>query len=157
ARARAQRRPLHLGAGEPDRLGVAEPEAVGQAGQRRLPRRAAAEAEAEDRGGPQPRHRRRERAPARWTRSEGVEAGRPGRSAMAFTAVNVGKRPMLVVLRPRMIGLNVDGPDGLKRCEAGASTGAVARDAFRTLTPGQSIKMTLLLGEICPVDVFSRP
>jgi hypothetical protein len=89
--------------------------------------------------------------------SEFVEAGGPGRISMTFTTTNVGKRPMLVVLRPRMIGLNVDGPDGLKRCEAGASTGAVARDAFRTLNPGQTIKMTLLLGEICPVDVFSRP
>ena len=28
---------------------------------------------------------------------------------------------------------------------------------MRTLNPNQSIKMTLLLGEICPVDVFSRP
>jgi hypothetical protein len=91
------------------------------------------------------------------TVNEFIDAGTPGRISMTFTAVNVGKRPMLVVLRPRMIGLNVDGPDGLKRCEAGATTGAVARDGFRTLNPNQSVKMTLLLDEICPVDVFSRP
>ncbi|HVY47663.1 MAG TPA: hypothetical protein VHB21_17360, partial [Minicystis sp.] len=86
-----------------------------------------------------------------------VDASAPNHIVMTFRAKNTGERPMFVVLRPRMLGLNVDGPDGFKRCEAQPSTGAVPRDAFRTLKPGDTVTMSLLLGEICPLDVFSRP
>ena len=86
-----------------------------------------------------------------------VDAAAPDHVTINFKATNVGKRPMMVVLRPRMLGLDIEGPDGDRHCEEQSSTGAVARDAFHTMRPGDSASMRFLLGEICSLEVFSRP
>jgi hypothetical protein len=86
-----------------------------------------------------------------------VDATAPDHVTLNVKATNVGKRPMMVVLRPRMLGLDIEGPDGDRHCEEQSSTGAVARDAFHTMRPGDSASFRFLVGEICSLDVFSRP
>lgn len=93
------------------------------------------------------------------------EAADPAHTSVTFTAKNVGQRAMQVLLRPRMVSLNIEGPltdDGrgppvATRCNALAPTRAFPREAYRSLAPGKSESMTVLINEICPTDVLRRP
>jgi hypothetical protein len=86
-----------------------------------------------------------------------LEASSTARATITVTATNVGRRPMLVALHPRMLGFRVDGPDGVLRCSAMPPTHGIPRERFRTLAPGASSAMTLLLSEGCTRDALRRP
>ena len=86
-----------------------------------------------------------------------VSASSTTRATITLTATNVGRRPMLVALHPRMLGFRIDGPDGVLRCSPMPPTHGIPRERFRTLAPGASSAMTLLLGEGCTRDALRRP
>jgi hypothetical protein len=86
-----------------------------------------------------------------------IEASSTTRATITITATNVGRRPMLVALHPRMLGFRIDGPDGVLRCSPMPPTHGIPRERFRTLAPGASSAMTQLLGEGCPRDAMRRP
>jgi hypothetical protein len=86
-----------------------------------------------------------------------VDASSTSRAAVTITATNVGKRPMLVAIHQRMIGLRIDGPDGILRCGSMPQTRGIPRELYRTLNPGASSSITLLLGEGCTRDAMRRP
>jgi len=56
-----------------------------------------------------------------------------------------------------MVSFEVTGPDHTVVCPAGPATQAIPRDLYRELKPNQTTSFTLLLGEVCPDNVFSRP
>lgn len=78
--------------------------------------------------------------------------------SIKVTAKNVGHRPMLAALRPRMLSFRVIGPGG-SDTECGANTlpRGMPREAFRSYKPGESTSFTVLLAEICPRGTFARP
>ncbi|MFS8065232.1 MAG: hypothetical protein ACMG6S_02550 [Byssovorax sp.] len=86
-----------------------------------------------------------------------VSASSTTRATITLTATNVGRRPMLVALHPRMLGFRIDGPDGVLRCSPMPPTHGIPRERFRALAPGASSAMTLLLGEGCTRDALRRP
>ena len=86
-----------------------------------------------------------------------IEASSTTRASITLTATNVGRRPTLVALHPRMLGFRIDGPDGVLRCSPMPPTHGIPRERFRTLAPGASSAMTLLLGEGCTGDAMRRP
>jgi hypothetical protein len=86
-----------------------------------------------------------------------VDASSTNRAAVTLTATNVGHRPMLLALHQRMIGFRIDGPDGVLRCSSMAATHGIPREHYRTLKPGASTSMTMLLGEGCTRDAMRRP
>ena len=86
-----------------------------------------------------------------------VDASSTSRAAVTITATNVGRRPMLVAIHQRMIGVRIDGPDGVLRCGSIPATHGIPRELYRTLSPGASIATTLLLGEGCTRDAMRRP
>jgi hypothetical protein len=86
-----------------------------------------------------------------------VDASSTSRAAVTITATNVGRRPMLVAIHQRMIGLRIDGPDGVLRCGSMPATHGIPRELYRTLNPGASSSFTLLLGEGCTRDAMRRP
>jgi hypothetical protein len=77
--------------------------------------------------------------------------------SITTTAKNAGRRPMMAVLRPRMLGYRVEGPDGVLGCAAAPPTHAVPRDMYRSYKPGATTSFTVLLAEVCPRDTFARP
>lgn len=91
------------------------------------------------------------------TSSPFVEASTTSRATITLTATNVGRRPMLVALNQRMLGFRIEGPDELLRCSPLPPTHGIPREHFRTLSPGASSSMTLLLGEGCTRDALRRP
>jgi hypothetical protein len=86
-----------------------------------------------------------------------IDAGSANRAAITLTATNAGHRPMLVALHNRMLAFRVEGPDGSFRCDAMPPTHAIPRELFRTLKPGQSSSMTVLIAETCPREALRRP
>ncbi len=70
---------------------------------------------------------------------------------------NVGHRPAVAAIRPRMLALHVDGPDGVMRCREAAPTNALPREAFQALKPGASTSLTLIVQEACDKELFRRP
>ncbi|WP_437572624.1 hypothetical protein [Sorangium sp. So ce542] len=84
------------------------------------------------------------------------DAASPRSIVVRVSAKNAGKRPMTVAIRSRMLAFHVAGPNGTTVCEASAPTGAIPRDMFRTLKPGASVDLSLLLREVCPDDTFAR-
>lgn len=86
-----------------------------------------------------------------------VDAPSTSRAAITLTATNVGHRPMLVAINQRMFAFRIDGPDGVLRCSAMPATNAIPREHYRTLEPGASSSMTMLLGEGCTRDALRRP
>ena len=86
-----------------------------------------------------------------------VDASSTSRAAVTITATNVGRRPMFVAIHQRMIGLRIDGPDGVLRCASMPATHGIPRELYRTLNPGASSSPTLLLGEGCTRDAMRRP
>ncbi|WP_437726602.1 hypothetical protein [Sorangium sp. So ce861] len=84
------------------------------------------------------------------------DAASPRSVVVRVSAKNAGKRPMTVAIRSRMLAFHVAGPNGTTVCEASPPTGAIPRDMFRTLKPGASVDLSLLLREVCPDDTFAR-
>ncbi len=86
-----------------------------------------------------------------------VDASSTTRASVTLTATNVGHRPMLVAIHQRMVAFRIDGPDGVLRCSAMPPTHGVPRELYRSLKPGASSSMTMLLGEGCTRDALRRP
>lgn len=84
------------------------------------------------------------------------DAATPRSIVVRVSAKNAGRRPMTVAIRSRMFEFHVAGPNGETICAAAPPTGAVPRDLFKTLKPGASVDVSLLLREICPTDTFNR-
>ncbi|WP_437280792.1 hypothetical protein WME90_09630 [Sorangium sp. So ce375] len=84
------------------------------------------------------------------------DAASPRSIVVRVSARNAGKRPMTVAIRPRMLEFHVAGPNGEAVCAAAPPTGAIPRDLFKTLKPGASSDVALLLREVCPDDTFTR-
>ncbi|MDC0683325.1 hypothetical protein [Sorangium atrum] len=84
------------------------------------------------------------------------DAASPRSIVVRVSAKNAGRRPMTVAIRSRMFEFHVAGPNGETNCAAAPPTGAVPRDLFKTLKPGASVDVSLLLREICPTDTFNR-
>ncbi|WP_437601628.1 hypothetical protein [Sorangium sp. So ce590] len=84
------------------------------------------------------------------------DAASPRSIVVRVSARNAGKRPMTVAVRPRMLQFYVAGPNGTTVCAASPPTGAIPRDLFRTLKPGASVDLSLLLREVCPNNTFAR-
>ncbi|MEP7122529.1 MAG: hypothetical protein ABJE95_16525 [Byssovorax sp.] len=86
-----------------------------------------------------------------------VDASSTSRAAVTITATNAGHRPMLVAIHQRMIGIRIDGPDGVLRCGSMPATHGIPRELYRTLNPGASTSITLILSEGCTRDAMRRP
>ncbi|WP_437736015.1 hypothetical protein [Sorangium sp. So ce1335] len=84
------------------------------------------------------------------------DAASPRSIVVRVSARNAGRRPMTVAIRPRMFEFHVAGPNGTAVCEASPPTGAIPRDMYRTLKPGASVDVSILLREVCPADTFAR-
>ncbi|WP_437319276.1 hypothetical protein [Sorangium sp. So ce385] len=84
------------------------------------------------------------------------DAASPRSIVVRVSAKNAGKRPMTVAIRSRMLAFHVAGPNGTTVCDASPPTGAIPRDMFRTLKPGASVDLSLLLREVCPDNTFAR-
>ena len=56
-----------------------------------------------------------------------------------------------------MYSFRVEGPDGVIRCDATPASHAIPREMFRTVRPGASIALTILVAEACPSSAFRRP
>ncbi|WP_437691369.1 hypothetical protein [Sorangium sp. So ce176] len=84
------------------------------------------------------------------------DAASPRSIVVRVSARNAGKRPMTVAIRPRMLEFHVAGPNGTTVCGASPPTGAIPRDLYRTLKPGASADVSLLLREVCPANTFAR-
>ncbi|WP_437977286.1 hypothetical protein WMF11_09980 [Sorangium sp. So ce295] len=84
------------------------------------------------------------------------DAASPRSIVVRVSAKNAGRRPMTVAIRSRMLEFHVAGPNGETVCTAAPPTGAIPRDLFRTLKPGASADVSLLLREVCPADTFNR-
>lgn len=91
------------------------------------------------------------------TTSPFVDASAPTQASLTVTATNVGHRPMLVAIRPRMLAFRIQGPGGSARCDASPPTHAIPREMFTTLRPGGSTSLTMRLAEICSLESLSRP
>ena len=80
------------------------------------------------------------------------------RVSINVTATNVGLRSTLLAARGRMVGFRIEGPDGVTRCGAAhGETRAISRDGYRTITPGGSTSLTVLVEEACGRPIFRRP
>ena len=86
-----------------------------------------------------------------------ADAANGYRVTMTVTATNAGHRAALAAIRTRMLTFRVDGPDGVVRCGTPQPTHAVPRDGYRTLKPGASTSLTVLVEEACGRSLFRRP
>ncbi len=87
-----------------------------------------------------------------------VEAAAPRNITVTVTAKNVGLRPIVVALRPWMMSFRIDGPGGMaEMCYAANARRNLPSDAYRPVAPGASTSFTVLLAEVCPKNIFSRP
>ncbi|MGK3996004.1 hypothetical protein [Sorangium sp. So ce1024] len=84
------------------------------------------------------------------------DAASPRSAVVRVTARNAGRRPMTVAIRSRMFEFHVAGPNGTTVCQASPPTGAIPRDMFRTLKPGASVDVPILLREVCPSNTLDR-
>lgn len=91
------------------------------------------------------------------TTSPYADAAAARNLSITATATNAGRRPMLAVLRPRMLGFQIIGPDGESECSPFPPTHGIPREMFRTYKPNDATSFTVLLGEVCPRDAFARP
>jgi hypothetical protein len=76
--------------------------------------------------------------------------------SLSVTVTNIGHRPALAAIRPRMIGFRVEGPDGVVVCPHDAHL-SVPREGYQTIRPGGSTSITMLAVEACGQDLFRRP
>lgn len=86
-----------------------------------------------------------------------AEAATGFRLALTVTAQNTGHRAALVSLRSRNVAFRIDGPDGVQRCSATPPTHTVPRSGFRSVKPGGSTSITILVEEACGRALFRRP
>jgi hypothetical protein len=86
-----------------------------------------------------------------------ADASKPSSASVTVTVKNAGGRPMVAALRQRMLSFEVVGPDRTVTCFAWPPTHAIPRDGFREYKPDASTSFTVLLDEVCPDEVFSRP
>jgi hypothetical protein len=56
-----------------------------------------------------------------------------------------------------MLGLRVEGPDGVMHCHAASPSNSLPREAFQALKPGGSTSLTLMVQEACEKEIFRRP
>lgn len=90
--------------------------------------------------------------------SDFVDATAERDISVKVKATNAGHRPMLAVLRPRMLSFRVDRPDGTgELCGHDAAPRGMPKDSFKTYKAGESTSFSVLLGEVCPRGTFSRP
>lgn len=85
------------------------------------------------------------------------DASAPRTAQVTVSVKNAGGRSMTAALRPRMIALDVIGPDRRMSCAASPPTNAVPREGYREYKPGGSTSFTLLIEEACSDRVFTRP
>lgn len=88
---------------------------------------------------------------------EHIETVSGPRMTMTLTATNTGHRSTPVVIRSRMVGFVVDGPDGVARCDTAGPTKSYPRESYQTLEPGGSTSLALLVEEACGRSLFRRP
>jgi hypothetical protein len=86
-----------------------------------------------------------------------ADAGNGFRLAMTVTVTNVGHRPALAAIRPRMVAFRIDGPDGVERCGAVGPTRAIPREGYASMKPGGKTTLTVLVEEACGRALFRRP
>ncbi|MBK9264934.1 MAG: hypothetical protein IPM54_34775 [Polyangiaceae bacterium] len=87
-----------------------------------------------------------------------VEASAPRTITVTVTAKNAGMRPIMVALRPWMLSFRIDGPQGEPQmCYGDNSRRVLPRDAFRKLAAGASTSFSVLLAEVCPRKLFTKP
>ncbi|MFO0589534.1 MAG: hypothetical protein U0441_18495 [Polyangiaceae bacterium] len=86
-----------------------------------------------------------------------ADASAPASAQLTVTIKNAGARSMVAAIKPRMISFEIVGPDRTVTCPAFPPTHALPRESFRELKPEGKTSFTLLLDEVCPDDVFSRP
>jgi hypothetical protein len=55
-----------------------------------------------------------------------------------------------------MLEFHVAGPNGAAVCDASPPTGAIPRDMYKTLKPGASADVSVLVNEICLDNPFTR-
>ncbi len=91
------------------------------------------------------------------TTSRYADARRPTDIALSVTAHNTGQRPLFIALRDRMLSFSVRGPNGRVRCAPQSQGHAVPRDLFRLMHHGTSVRMGVMLAEVCPPGTFDRP
>ncbi len=85
------------------------------------------------------------------------DASVPRTASVTVEVKNAGGRPMVAALRPRMIAFEVSGPDRVVTCGAWPPTHAIPREMYREYKPEGKTSFSILLHEVCPADVFSRP
>jgi hypothetical protein len=87
-----------------------------------------------------------------------VDAPAPGDVRVSATVRNAGDRAATVHLRADQLEFRVRAPGGaVALCASRERRRAPVRDFFRTLAPKASETLTVLLAEVCPRDLFSRP
>lgn len=87
-----------------------------------------------------------------------VSASSPRSALLDVEVKNTGDAAALVHIRPDNLVLQVARPDGTSMvCEWGTKYRASARDLFRTIRPGRSHAMSVLVAEACPKQTFDRP
>ena len=86
-----------------------------------------------------------------------TEASAPASAAITVTVKNVGARSMVAAIKARMISFEVTGPDRTVSCPSWPPTHAIPRESYRELKPEAKTSFTLLLDEVCPDNVFTRP
>jgi hypothetical protein len=106
---------------------------------------------------PQPEPQDELAAQLTLTTSRYADARRPTDIALSVTAHNTGQRPLFIALRDRMLSFMVRGPSGRVRCARQSQGHAVPRDLFRLMHHGTSLRMGVMLAEVCPPGTFDRP
>jgi len=87
-----------------------------------------------------------------------VEASAPRNITLTVTAKNVGLRPIVVALRPWMMSFRIDGPAGLaEMCYADNARRILPNDAYRPVAPGATTSFSVLIAEVCPKNIFTKP
>jgi hypothetical protein len=85
------------------------------------------------------------------------DASAPRAATVTVEVKNAGGRPMVAALRPRMLSFEVSGPDRVVTCASWPPTRAIPREMYREYKPDGKTSFSVLLNEVCPADVFSRP
>ena len=78
-------------------------------------------------------------------------------ASATLTATNVGHRSMKRWLHRRMFGFRVAGRGTVARCDPAPEKHATPPDLLRTLAPGASVTLSVLLEEVCPDYALERP
>lgn len=91
------------------------------------------------------------------------DAGAARDIVMTIRAVNEGRRELLTVIRSRMLAFHVEalGPDNRPvstvECRGQDAPHAIPVEAVRDVDPGQTVRVPILIAEVCPPSTFSRP